>query len=172
MDDRQPPLWESIPKVDAISAEQAASFAVLRRGQVEDDRLPHDRGIQLDSGVMGQRRGLNSALARRAVTQIGDVWVVLGSGYLALVIVAGGAVCTEIEFVVEKGTVTWTSHDGDGIVHGLVPDGVTEVTLIDSDDASVSVLVTDNVYGARLAGCLSSLRFTGPAGNVELGPWS
>jgi hypothetical protein len=74
--------------------------------------------------------------------------------------------------VVSQGTVTWTSQNGKGIVHGLVPDGVNEVTLVDSDHASVPALVRDNVYGARLAGYFRSLRFTGSAGKVELGPWS
>jgi hypothetical protein len=119
---------------------------------------------------MGQRRGLNSALARRAVTQIGDVWVVPGNGYLALV-VAGGVGCTETGVVAEKGTMVWTSDDGQGIVHGLVPDGVTEVTLVDSRNAAASVLVRDNVYGARLAAPFQALQFNGPAGKVELGPY-
>jgi hypothetical protein len=137
---------------------------------VESDRLPDDRGRRLNEGPMGQRCGLNAALARRAVTQIGDVWVVPGNGYLALV-VAGGAGCTETGFVVEKGTMTWTSHDGQGIVHGLVADGVTEVTLVDSRNAAASVLVRDNVYGARLAAPFQALQFNGPAGRVELGPY-
>jgi hypothetical protein len=170
MDDRQPPHRDSRPKIETISVEQAASFALLRRGQIESDRLPEDRGDRLDEGPMGQRRGLNSALARRAATQIGDVWIVPGNGYLALV-VAGGAVCTETGFVVTQGTMSWTSHNGQGIVHGLVPDGVTEVMLLDSKDASVSMLVKDNVYRAKLAAPFQALQFTGPAGQVELGPY-
>jgi len=171
MDEGQRPLHESRPKVEAISAEQAASFAILRREQVAGDQLPRGRRDAVDGGGMARRRGLNSALARRAATQIGDVWVVPGNGYVAL-LVDGGAVCTETGFVARQGTVTWTSQDGKGIVHGLVPDGVTEVTLFDSEDAPTSVLVTENVYGARLARYFRSLRFTGPAGKVELGPWS
>jgi hypothetical protein len=171
MDERQRPLQESRPKVEAISAEQAANFAILRRGQVEGDQLPQGRRNAFADGGMARRRGLNPALSRRAATQIGDVWVVPGNGYLALV-VGGGAVCTDTEFVVSQGTVTWTSQNGKGIVHGLVPDGVNEVTLVDSDHASVPALVRDNVYGARLAGYFRSLRFTGSAGKVELGPWS
>jgi hypothetical protein len=60
------------------------------------------------------------------------VWVVPGNGYVAL-LVSCAAVCTATEFVARQGTVTWTSHDGKRIVHSLVPDGVTEVTLFDSE---------------------------------------
>lgn len=170
MDEGQRPLQESRPKVEAISVEQAATFAILRREQEAGDQLPQDRRDDVDGGGMTRRCGLNSALVRRAATQIGDVWVVPGNGFVAL-FVGGGAVCTATEVAARQGMVTWTSRDGRGIVHGLVPDGVSEVTLFDSEGAPTLVLAKENVYGARLARYLRSLCFTGPAGKVELGPW-
>jgi len=69
--------------------------------------------------------------------------------------------------------VTWTSDSGavQDLVHGLVPDGVREVYLRAANDASRTVAVNDNVYGTVLDGHLRSVRFFGPAGTVDLGPW-
>jgi hypothetical protein len=73
-----------------VSAEQAESFAILRRPQIESDSLPKSHGEMFEGGSI-ERCGLNPDLARRAVTQLGDVWVLPGSGYIALVV--GGMVC-------------------------------------------------------------------------------
>jgi hypothetical protein len=99
------------------------------------------------------------------------VWVVPGSGYIALVV--GGLVCNRTEIAARDGMVTWTS-DADALqdlVHGLVPDGVREVALLATNDASTTVAVNDNVYGTVLDGHLRSVRFFGPTGTVDLGPW-
>lgn len=66
-----------------VSAEQARSFAILRRAQSNDDPLPSEHGDPFDRGFIGQR-GLNPALARRATTPVGAVWVVPGNGHIAL----------------------------------------------------------------------------------------
>jgi hypothetical protein len=119
------------------------------------------------------RLGLNPALARRAVTQLGDVWVVPGDGYIALEV--GGMVCDRTEVAARRGMVTWTSrrpgHLQD-VVHGLVPDGVSEVTLQAANHASTTVIVNDNVFAAALNGHFRSGHFSGPTGTVEWGPWS
>jgi hypothetical protein len=161
---------ETRPKVAMISAEQAESFAILRRPQIESDQLPKSYGEAFAGGVIG-RCGLNPELARRGVTQLGDVWVVPGNGYIALVV--GGLVCNRTEIAARQGMVTWTS-DSDppqDLVHGLVPDGVREVALLATNDTSTAVAVNDNVYGTVLGGHLRSLRFLGPTGTVDLGPW-
>jgi len=117
------------------------------------------------------RCGLNPDLARRAETQLGEVWVVPGSWDIALVV--GGMVCGRTEVAARQGMVTWTSDSGalGDLVHGLVPDGVTEVSLRAANDASTTVAVNDNVYGTALDGHLRSVRFVGPAGTVDVGPW-
>lgn len=171
MDERQHPDREARPKVAVVSAEQAESFAILRRRQVPSDRLSESRWKAFDGGMIG-RFGVNPALARRAVTQAGDVWVVPGNGYIGLYL--GGMGCDRTEVAARRGMVTWTSlRSGvQDLVHGLVPDGVEEVTLLAASNASTTVVVNDNVYGKVLDGHLRSGRFFGPTGTVELGPWS
>jgi hypothetical protein len=172
LQERRHPAQEVRPRLAAISVEQAESFAILRRRQLESDRLPRSRWQEFDLGAMGHL-GLNSALARRAVTPAGDVWVVPGSGYLCLA-VAGGMTCNSTDSAARRGMVTWTSRrsTGQGIVQGLVPDGVEEITLVTADNASTAVQVSENVYGAVLDGYFGSGRFFGPTtGMVELGPY-
>ncbi len=155
--------------IDVVPAKQGEMFSILRREQLEDDQLPQDRRDGFTGGRLGQL-GLNTSLARRATTQIGDIWVIPGNGWIALG--GHGAVATPAEVVARQGTVMWTSREGKGIVFGLVPDGVSEVTLVDHEDASINVLVNDNVYGAILNAPLQLLRLTGPTGEVELGSFS
>lgn len=64
MDERQHTLREARPKLADVSPQQAESFAILRRPQVESDRLPASRwrlryASQYESG-------LGLAIARRA----------------------------------------------------------------------------------------------------------
>ena len=169
MDEHRRLHREVKPKVAVVSAEQAESFAILRRSQVESDRLPESRCNVFEGGLIG-RRGLNPALARRVSTQIGDVWVVPGNGYVALDV--GGMMCARTEVVASRGMTTWTSLRSGlkDIVHGLVPDGVEEVTLFAHNNASTTVSVNEDVYGAVLDGHFRSGRFCGPTGTVEFGP--
>jgi hypothetical protein len=160
------------PMLVAVSAEQAESFAVLRRPQRENDRLPEGRWGEFEVGRRA-RRGLNPALARRVTTPAGEVWVIPGDGYISLDL-GGRMTCNPTEHAARQGMVTWTSRrsTGQGIVHGLIPDGVEEVTLITAADTSSIVRVSENVYGAVLDQPFKSLRFSGPTGTVELGPFS
>jgi hypothetical protein len=169
MDERQHPHQEARSKVAVVSAEQAESFAILRRPQVETDQMPESRWKVFDGGLVG-RLGLNPALARRALTPVGDVWVVPGSGYIGLEV--GGMSCERTEAAASRGMVTWTSLNSgvQDLIHGLVPDGVEEVTLLAANHASTTVSVNENVYGAVLDGHFRSGRFSGPTGTVEFGP--
>ncbi|MGH3167768.1 MAG: hypothetical protein ACRDN0_18010 [Trebonia sp.] len=156
--------------MDEIHADQSAVFGILRRPQVASDQIPERRTAAFTGGLIG-RRGLNPALARRASTDAGDVWVIPGNGFIGLDV--GGRTCTSTEVARAQGIVTWTfgsDHDSSS-VHGLVPDGVEDVVLTTTDGATKIVAVKDNVYGTELQGVFTSLRFVGPEGTVELGPW-
>jgi hypothetical protein len=146
VDEHLHPDREAKPKVGVVSAEQAEGFAILRR-------LPNSREEMLKGGLIG-RAGLNPELARRAVTQLGDVWVVAGNGFIALGVGGGDMVCSRTPIAARQGMVTWTSDSGgvQDLVHGLVPDGVREVSLFAANDASTTVVVNDNVYGTVLDG--------------------
>ena len=158
--------------VTGIPDDQAAAFALLRRPQVQGDTLPEDRWPAIEGGMIG-RLGLNPALARRMRTEAGDVWVIPGNGFICH-LDNNGLGCSLTEEAVAKGLVGWGSarpHDKT-IVSGLVPDGVKEVTLSSKRGTIRVVPVQDNVYGVLLDGFLTSVRFTGPNGEVVLGPWS
>jgi hypothetical protein len=160
---------EALPKVTVIHRDQSAGFGILRRPQVDSDRIPEERRDEYANGMIG-RLGLNPALARGARTDAGDVWVVPGNGFICLAV--GGMCCNTSEVARGQGLVTWTSAgSGDRtIVHGLVPDGIEEVVLTATDGTTKTVPVNDNVYGAEMEGVFTSLRFAGPKGTVELGP--
>jgi hypothetical protein len=172
------------PKIEEVSTEQAWSFAILRRPWCDGDLLPGS-GEMFARGGLG-RLGLNPMLARRATTQVGDVWVVPGNGHVA--IVAGGATCAPTEIVAREGLMMWGSSAEmrpNVVARGLVPDGVAEVTLFGAGEplrflqpgarprfVPVTLSVTKNVYGVVLPGEFLSGRFSGPAGTIEFGPWA
>jgi hypothetical protein len=149
------------PMITALSAEQAENFAILRRAETDEDRLPGERQEGLRTGLVA-RQGLNPALARRARTSIGDVWIIPGNGNIALDV--GGMSVADVEGAIARGMVTWTSTSSreQDIVHGLVPDGVQEVTLTASNGATTTVAVKDNVYGAMLDGRFTAVSVTTP----------
>lgn len=152
--------------ITEISPDQARSFAILRRPEEEGDRLPQST---FDRGGL-ELRGLNPALARRAVTGLGDLWVVPGNGHIALY--DGSATCSPTDWVVDRGMVMWGSarRNDHVVVQGLVPDGVSQVTLITNDEGSTTGDVVDNVYATEMAGSFKLGRFDGPIGRVEFGP--
>jgi hypothetical protein len=151
----------------AISADQANDFAILRRPQTPLDLLPADRVDQFEQSGMTRRRGLNPGLARRALTQIGEAWIVPGNGHVAL-ITHGGATCTHTDLIARQGLLLWGSSTDmrpDVVAHGLAPDGVADVTLYAAGEplrflrpgdeptlVPLTLAVTENAYGAILPG--------------------
>jgi hypothetical protein len=157
--------------ITAVPQELAAAFALLRRSQVPNDLFPEDRRERYQEGRVGQL-GLNPALARRAETPLGNVWVIPGDGWICLSLAAspgpssldgGGLTCNRIKQALAGRIITWTSSRSEGatIVQGLVPDGIPEVTLTAADGSAQTVSVSDNTYGAVLSGALASVRLGG-----------
>jgi hypothetical protein len=75
----------------------------------------------------------------------------------------GGMACNPTANAVAGRLITWTSsRSGAGqMVQGLVPDGVTEVTLITANGSTTTARVSDNAYGADLSGSLARVRIGG-----------
>jgi hypothetical protein len=159
---------EPRPKVTEVPADQANSFAILRRPQVDNDQIPEHAWPRFEGGRI-RELGVNPALARRVVTALGEAWVIPGNGYVAMDV--GGMTANRTEHAARRGMITWTSRapDHQNLVHGLVPDGVDEVTLLASNGATTAAVVTENVYGTVLDGPFRSHRFVGPNGPVEFG---
>ena len=141
-----------------MPSDQAKSFAILRRPQVDSDRIPERDRQMVEGGRIGEL-GLNSGLARRVLTPLGDAWVIPGNGYIGLA--AGDMTANRAKHAARRGMMMWTSRppDHQNLVHGLVPDGVDEVTLLAANGASTTAVVTGNVYGAVLDGPFKSHRF-------------
>lgn len=157
--------------ITAVPEEQAAAFALLRRSQVPSDLLPEERWERYQTGLL-RRRGLSPALARRASTPLGNVWLIPGDGWICFSLAdssdpssldGGGLVCNRTENAVAAPMVTWTSSESaqGTIVQGVVPDGIAEVALTAGDGSTAPVVVVDNVFGAVLNGALSCVSVNG-----------
>ncbi len=70
---------EAVFMIASVPTVQAEAFALLRRPQTATDLIPEDRLEQYHAGFL-KRAGLNPALARRAETPLGNVWVIPGDG--------------------------------------------------------------------------------------------
>ncbi len=112
MDEHQHPDRQARPKLAVVSVQHAESFAILRRPQFKSDQLPRRHGEMFEGGLIG-RCGLNPELARRAATQLGEVWVVPGSGYIALVV--GGMVWDRTEVAARQGVAEIHGSGSDAI---------------------------------------------------------
>jgi hypothetical protein len=67
------------------------------------------------------------------------VWIIPANGNIALDV--GGMSVAHVEGAIARGIVTWTSTPSreQDIVHGLVPDGVQEVSLTASNGATTTI---------------------------------
>jgi hypothetical protein len=170
-------LTQSNSMISAIPADQASAFAILRRPQEASDVLPEAQWERYETGL-GGRLGLNPQLMRAASTQVGNVWVIPGNGYVCLSLAAssspasldgGGMGCNASSRAADGHLVSWTffgKSRNQSIVQGLVPDGVISVTLTATNGASVTTPVSDNVYGTVLDGVFSAVTLNRPSGSV------
>jgi hypothetical protein len=151
--------------ITAVPEEQAAAFALVRRSQIPTDLLPEDRWGRYQEGRVGQL-GLNPALARRAETPLGNVWVIPGDGWICLSLAAspgpssldgGGLTCNRTVRAIAGRMITWGSCGSAVIVQGLVPNDVPEVTLTTATGSVQTVSVSDNTYGVILRSALAAV---------------
>jgi hypothetical protein len=154
----------SAPPVQTIEPEQGRKIAQLRRSRVSDDALPAGWRDQLRDGG---RWGTNTSLSRRVAP---GVWIVPADGYVCLANVTPGdgglnLGCATPEDV-DRGLLAPSDVDaqGNGVLTGVVPDGVGEVTLIDRDGSTRTADVDRNTYRAAIDANLKEVRFTGADG--------
>jgi hypothetical protein len=162
---------EAVFMIASVPTVQAEAFALLRRPQIPTDLIPEERWEQYYTGFL-QRAGLNPALARRAETPLGNVWVIPGAGWICLSLAGsadrasfdgGGLTANSAESAVTRGLTSWTgSRSGQGqMVQGLVPDRTAEVALIAADGSVTKPRISDNVYGVDLKCALARVCFDG-----------
>lgn len=154
--------------VQEVQPEQAEDIGQLRRARTTDDALPARWDDALTDGENGDEHwGANPDLARRTAP---GVWVVPGDGYVCLANSTPGEGtlgfgCATPEDV-ERGLLAPADVDanGNGVLTGVLPDGVGEVTLVNRDGSTRTVAVERNTYRAEIDAELKEVRFTGPGG--------
>lgn len=160
--------------VTEVPAEQAEQIAQLDREQTADDSLPPTWEEELTEGDDADELwGANPDLARRTGP---GVWVMPADGYVCLANTTPGEgnlgfSCATPDDV-ERGLLAPTDVDanGNGIVTGVLPDGVAEVTLVDKDGTTRTAPVERNTYRAAIDANLKEVRFTDTHGGQHVLP--
>jgi hypothetical protein len=190
-DDTTPPPGPDVatttPVAEHVSAQQQAAFGILRRDFAGSDALPASAGRDLENTAAVKRFGMNVALARRAETDAGAVWVIAGNGNTCLVtnvspipaggtdVSQGGATCASDEQAAAGTLVMSTTLDAakppHELIAGLVPDGVDQAVVQLSDGDRQTLVVHDNVYTGEFDGTSAdTVTFSTNGGDVVVHP--
>ena len=160
----------------AMTADQTADLEILRRPRVASDALPQ-ADISDYTASPTAANGPNVALSRSAQGFSGgdDAWLVPGNGMICFNYddpgAGGGGSCGPDAFVNEGRMLLfggYTAAHPLEAVGGVVPDGVTQVTLETTQGTTITVPVHENVYIATLSGMFASMTFQGPNGPVTV----
>lgn len=158
------------PQVQSVEPVQAREIGELRRGRTSDDALPSEWRDEL---AQAGNWGANPSLSRRTAP---GVWIVPGDGFVCVANAtphdgALGLGCATPEDV-NRGLLAPSDvdADGNGVLTGVVPDGVDQVTLVDRDGSTRTADVSRNTYRAAIDASLKEVRFTGPDGVVRVLP--
>jgi hypothetical protein len=162
--------------VSAVPEEQAREIEQLDRPRNSDDALPKEWRDKLTADDQSDEHwGANPSLARRTAP---GTWIVPGDGYVCVANAtpgegALGFGCATPDDV-EKGLLAPADIDanGNGVLTGVLPDGVDEVTLVNHDGATRTVAVERNTYRAAIDASLKEVRFTDAGGGVRILPMS
>jgi hypothetical protein len=162
--------------VAAVPEEQADQIHQLERPRTGDDAMPSEWREDLTAGPEGDEHfGANPSLARRTGP---STWIVPADGYVCVANStpgegALGFGCATPDDV-EKGLLAPSDVDanGNGVLTGVLPDGVSEVTLTDKDGTTSTVSVERNTYRVAIDANLKEVRFTDAGGGVHVLPMS
>jgi hypothetical protein len=154
--------------VQSIPPDLAAAFAVFRRPASNSDTLPAVNAVQLARGP-ATRGGVNPALARRVGDAQTSAFVVPGNGVVCLV-VGGGHTCIARGGAIAGRLLTesFGASSFAEVVTGLVPDGVSSVTLRMVGGGSKKVAVHQNIYQADLARRATTMTYQGHSGHASV----
>jgi hypothetical protein len=152
------------PPVPAVPAAESASFGILRRAQGASDAF---------GAAVLTPAGANPELARSVAVptsslSAGRVWVVPADNAICLRVVdpvgGDGWVCSTTGDAVAGQLIgamrSSTGDQGPAFVHGLVPDGITQVTVDGPTGSVINLPVTDNVYAATIPATPATVTYT------------
>jgi hypothetical protein len=162
--------------VATVPEEQAEEIEQLDRPRTSDDALPKEWREQLATGDESDEHwGANPSLARRTAP---GTWIVPGDGYVCVANATPGEGdlgfgCATPDDV-EKGLLAPADVDanGNGVLTGVLPDGVDEVTIVNHDGGTRTVAVERNTYRVAIDADLKEVRFTDAAGGAHILPMS
>ncbi|HEY1775289.1 MAG TPA: hypothetical protein VGG41_03930 [Solirubrobacteraceae bacterium] len=178
----------------AATPDQTASLAILRRPRVASDALPAYYAQTFTSTPAGGSEGVNVSLSRRAYgfPDGAEAWVVPGNNGTICLVAANPET---IQNLAESGpqphprvpgqtddvscepdatiTTGWplsyaysSDNPGKFFTAGIVPDGVTQITIGSLGGNTTTFPVYDNVWMGDLPGVPDSETFSGPNGPV------
>jgi hypothetical protein len=160
--------------VAEVPADQAEQIRQLERPRTSDDALPERWDEDLTEGPEADEHyGANPDLSRRTAP---GVWVMPGAEHVCMASTSPdegylGFGCAAEEDV-ERGLLVAADIDeeGHGVVTGVVPDGVTEVSVIDNEGESHTVEVDRNTYRAEIDANTKEVQFTDADGGQHVVP--
>jgi hypothetical protein len=160
--------------VEEVPADQAAEVRQLERPQTSDDAMPSAYEDELtDEANADEHYGANPDLSRRTAP---GVWVMPGDGHVCMANTTPqegdlGLSCATPRDV-KRGLLAPADIDanGNGIVTGVVPDGVTEVKVVDKNGDSRTVAVERNTYRAAIDADTKEVQFTDADGGEHVVP--
>jgi hypothetical protein len=160
--------------VTAVPAEQAEQLRQLERPRTNDDALPRHWDEDLTEGQDADEHwGANPDLSRRTAP---GVWVMPGDGYVCMANSTPGEgnlgfSCATPEDV-ERGLLAPADVDanGNGVLTGVLPDGVAEVTVVDKNGSTRTVAVERNTYRAAIDANTKEVQFTDADGAQHVVP--
>jgi hypothetical protein len=170
-DGPQPP-GEGVPQVTSVEPAAKNAASLLARSREQGDALPPDIGERINRHV---RFGVNPGLSRRAIAGVSNsVYVLPGRGVVCSALTVGqGAnmTCAETADLAagQTGAATVVLPGGAIAIYGIVPDGIDSVTIVTGEPGAGVTKVVANAFlrvvpqGTKL----SSMRYTGPSGQVE-----
>jgi hypothetical protein len=158
----------------AVQYAQARRFAELRRAREGDDAMPPtwERSVEDDTDA-DERWGANPDLSRLVAP---GVWLIPGNGYVCVSMLNSrdGSLSLSCATApeVEQGLLQPSDVDatGTGVVTGVMPDGVEQVTLVDSDGSARDFAVDRNVYRAAVDDQIKEVRWVDAAGLERMRP--
>jgi hypothetical protein len=148
------------PLAQAPDPTDLAMLGILRRPQQPGDALPSEPDRTQDP--VARSTGANPALARKvSFGAVGDAWVIPADGGVCLQSQGGGC-DTDVDGHPPYIEMLGGGIDHPGVYHitGLVPDGVTTVTLHLPDGTLDTLPVQQNVYMANIHTGTTSTTFT------------
>ncbi len=139
----------------------AAKFSVLRSAVTGADAL--DASIRLSGAPVDRTQSHRVAVS----SGLFSAWIVPGPNTLCVAVTergGAGAACNPLALASRGLAMTLGGSAGTNLVLGVVPDGVTGVTLHMKSGQTYPLSVHGNAYTARVAGATDSVTYTDAGG--------